>query len=550
MDRRFSFDGAIPQTIDLLTPQVNAMKAIGYLAQMCIGTQTIVDGLACIPTQPASLSVVISQGSLLAQETVDSSSFGDLAQDNNPLMKMGINAESSTTFMLTPPTETGFSVNYLIEAEFLEADGSPVVYPYFNAADPADPFSGPNDSGAAQNQTRAQTVNLTLKQGTPAPAGTQTTPAVDVGQTGLYVITVNNGQSTITADDIITFPGAPFLSAKLPTLTWSNTLWTDSGAQNALAITLGPAPATLTLVAGVPLSITPKFSNTGATTLDVNGLEAVSLVNPDGSALTAGQILAGGLIVVVFDGTEHFWLVGGSAAPITGRKLHTSRYILSGSTLLVSVNGGALAAAASDIYTPSPGTMSVVVYAQGGGGGGAGAPAAGSGNCAAGIPGNGGSFGKGIYFSGFDGAAITIGAGGIAGVANVNDGGNGGTTSFGVLISCPGGPGGEQGSVDAGGASGGNGNPSGLPSGANLEEKQGGLASLSFGLASVSVADSGNGGNAGDGGGGAPAPTANSNGQAAESPGSGASGTFGQNNTGTLNGAAGASGYLIIEDYT
>ncbi len=42
----------------------------------------------------------------------------------------------------------------------------------------------------------------------------------------------------------------------------------------------------------------------------------------------------------------------------------------------------------------------------------------------------------------------------------------------------------------------------------------------------------------------------NQNGIAAASPGSGASGVFAQSTTGTLNGAAGASGYVVIWEYS
>ena len=83
-----------------------------------------------------------------------------------------------------------------------------MVLPYYNAANPAQPYSGPNNSGVAQNTHRIQRVQLQLKAGAPAPTGTQATPPVDNGWAGLYVITVGYGQTAVTAANISTLPTA------------------------------------------------------------------------------------------------------------------------------------------------------------------------------------------------------------------------------------------------------------------------------------------------------------------------------------------------------
>jgi hypothetical protein len=233
----------------------------------------------------------------------------------------------------------------------------------------------------------------------------------------------------------------------------------------------------------------------------------------------------------------------------SGRRLRTSVYTLVSGTLMVSVDGGAPVATTYPTYTPTPGTNSIRARVQGGGGGGAGCPATGAGNAAGGECGNGGSYGEGRHDTGFAGMTITVGVGGAAGVPNVSIGGNGGTSSAGTLLSAPGGPGGSQGSAVSASASGGNGTTSGFPSGANIVSRQGGIGTLSFGFTTGQVAQGGNGGAAGDGGGGAQGISANANGVAAASKGSGASGTMATNTTGTLNGAAGAPGYVIIEEY-
>ena len=218
MDRNFVYPGSIPLDTDLLAINRNAMIGLGYLAQAALGTGVVVDGLACTPTAPPSLTVNVGPGSIAQLNVVDVSAFGSLSADStDPLVKMGINLQA-TPFTLVAPAVSGQSTNYLIEAAFIESDTTPVVLPYYNAANPAQPFSGPNNAGTAQNTQRIQRVQLQLKAGTPANTGAQTTPPVDSGWVGLYVVTVNFGQTAITAGNIVVLPTAPFVNWKLPSL--------------------------------------------------------------------------------------------------------------------------------------------------------------------------------------------------------------------------------------------------------------------------------------------------------------------------------------------
>jgi hypothetical protein len=219
VDRQIVFPGSIPLDTDLLSLQRNTMVALGYLAQATLGGTPLVDGLACLPTVPASLTVTVGPGSITGPETIDSTAFGSLAADSaDPLIKMGVNA-TPTTFTLTAPATSGQTINYLIQAALLETDASPVVLPYYNATNPAQPFSGPDNTGVAQNTQRLQRVQLQLKPGAPANAGSQITPTVDSGWVGLYVITVNYGQTQIMPGDIAEMPTAPFVQFKLNSLT-------------------------------------------------------------------------------------------------------------------------------------------------------------------------------------------------------------------------------------------------------------------------------------------------------------------------------------------
>jgi len=218
MDRNIVYPGSIPLDTDLLSANRNAMVAIGYLAQMILGTSTVVDGLMCLPTVPASLSVSVGPGSITQFTVLDALAYGSLSADSvSPLVKMGINL-APTLFTASPPTTSGQSANFLIQAALQEADVSPVVLPYYNASNPAQPYTGPTNSGVAQNTQRTQRVQLQMKAGAAATTGSQVTPPVDSGWTGLYVVTVSYGQTAITANSISTYPGAPFLNWKLPVL--------------------------------------------------------------------------------------------------------------------------------------------------------------------------------------------------------------------------------------------------------------------------------------------------------------------------------------------
>jgi hypothetical protein len=192
------------------------MIGLGMLAQAALGaTTTVVSGLACTPTSPASMQVNVGAGSILQLSTVDTSSYGSLAADStDALVKQGINI-SNTAFTLTAPVVSGQSINYLIEATLQEADTTPVQLPYYNSANPSQPFSGPNNSGTPQNTLRTQRVQLQLKAGAPANTGTQATPTVDNGWVGLWVITVNFGAVSVGSGAISAFPNSPFLAGML-----------------------------------------------------------------------------------------------------------------------------------------------------------------------------------------------------------------------------------------------------------------------------------------------------------------------------------------------
>ncbi len=87
-------------------------------------------------------------------------------------------------------------------------------------------------------------------------------------------------------------------------LNWRNA----GGTANALTVAL--APQLLAYVAGLPLRImTGGNANTGAMTLNVDGLGAKAIIRRSGAAMAAGDIPASSLLEVVYDGVA-FRMVG------------------------------------------------------------------------------------------------------------------------------------------------------------------------------------------------------------------------------------------------
>ncbi|MFC4526428.1 hypothetical protein ISN76_12850 [Dyella halodurans] len=214
MDRLINYSGQIPLETDLLNTNRSTMIALGKLAGAIFGTgNIIVNGLGVVPTGPASLNVNVNAGEIYSLQNVDNAAFSSLPADTtDTVVKQGIQLQPAA-LACPAPTTAGFSINYLIEATFAEVDSVPVVLPYYNASNPTQAFSGPNNTGVAQNTKRAGTVSLQAKAGVAATTGTQTTPAVDVGYVALAVVTVANGQATITAGNIVAATNGQILSS-------------------------------------------------------------------------------------------------------------------------------------------------------------------------------------------------------------------------------------------------------------------------------------------------------------------------------------------------
>lgn len=380
MDRTIVYPSSIPLDTDILNTQRNAMIGLGTIMNALWGSNTVAVGLLCTPTVPASMQVNVGPGAIVSMQTVDGSSFGSLPSDASPLVKSGVNL-GSTVFTLTAPTTTGQSINYLIEATFTETDNTPVVLPYFDAANPSQPYSGPNNSGTAQNTKRAQVVSLQLKASASANTGTQATPAVDAGWVGLYVIQVNFAQTSITNTSISTYPNAPFLAQFLQqhhkgVPGQAPKIDLISEVQNALPL------ANLPSAGSAMVSNIQTFTSSGTFTV------------PAGVTKVKATVIAGGGGANGCNSSNFAGACGGGGG--WSKKLCT---VAPGQTVAVTVGAGGTGAAAT-AAAGAGGTSSFGSFCSASGGGGAG----GNGGGGGGVGANGDI--NGVGGAGSDGSSV------------------------------------------------------------------------------------------------------------------------------------------------
>lgn len=302
MHRQIIYAGQIPLETDLLNAQKNDMIGLAKLCAAVLGTTTQVNGLACNPNAPAALNVVVSPGEIYSLQNIDGTAYSSLAADTtHQIVKQGILLDAVT--LATPaPGTAGQSINYLVQAAYLDTDALPVVLPYYNASNPAQAYSGPANAGTTNNTVRQGQCSVTIKAGIAAATGTQTTPAADAGYTGLYVVAVANGQATVVAGNITTLVGAPFIPTTLINaagLNLANVFTQFQSAPTPALFDISTKLATMAALRNASTAYNGLFSVTGAATLTAAqcmgivylgaGTANQSIVLPPASNMPIGQ---------------------------------------------------------------------------------------------------------------------------------------------------------------------------------------------------------------------------------------------------------------------
>jgi len=194
----------------------------------------------------------------------------------------------------------------------------------------------------------------------------------------------------------------------------------DQGTPGHIVAALSPVPAEWKKGMEVRVKM-GNNPNPGAVDIALNTLPVKAVVNPDGSALTGGELANGAMITLRYDGTACQLISRVSAAAVTPGFRNFVAYNANGS------------------FTVPAGVTKIYYEVWGGGGGGGSSTTAGFG--APGGAGGGHVRGTATVTPGAV-LPITIGAGGASG-NGTNPGGNGGASSVGALATANGGTGGN-----------------------------------------------------------------------------------------------------------
>ncbi len=347
MDRGIIYPGQVPLETDLLFAQKATMIGLGKLAAAMLGTGTLVNGLTVSPNSPAALNVLVSAGEIYELLNIDATAYSSIAADtSHQIVKQGVSLDTQTIACAAPGT-AGFSINYLIQATLTEADGTPVTLPYYNASNPSTAYSGPNNSGSAQNTRRACGITISAKAGTAATTGTQTTPSADAGYVGIAVVTVANGQTNITSGNITALSSSLIPAGGLLVGGIQNAAAIVSAAGGtADAITGSYAPAITQLLNGMTLYVRAASANATTTptfTPNSGTIAEKTIVKGAGSALSTGDIAGGGhWIELQYDLSLDKWVLLNPATGVNPATLPGFRNrIINGGMAIDQRNSGA-----------------------------------------------------------------------------------------------------------------------------------------------------------------------------------------------------------------
>lgn len=129
----------------------------------------------------------------------------------------------------------------------------------------------------------------------------------------------------------------------------TNQYATSSGTNT---YTAALTPAVTSYVTGMHVAIKIGVTNTGSSTISLNGLGAKSIVK-NGASLAGGEMVAGQVVMLVYDGTI-FNLISPSQAPI-GHGQVRFNYVSATSVILLPYNGNRLTIAGVSQAVPSAG---------------------------------------------------------------------------------------------------------------------------------------------------------------------------------------------------
>lgn len=418
--RPIVYPDQVPFDTDILREAFYRSMDIANLAQAVLGLPATFGGnypslSSGICTQQASPNMTVQIGvcTLYSLQQAESQAYGNVGPVTTPLVFKqfsNMTSISSSTFgSITAPVSN--SQYYLIQGTPTTSQINSVNRPYYNSSDPAAP------NFAAANDTEIDSIVFAV---VPGMVSANPVPPSPTGSgIGMFLILVNSSTTMITNSMISGYPGS-FISTPLPLVPSSvqNSGFSyiaDTGAANTLVIS--PTPKTTAYAAGLKFQVLVNHTNTAASTINVWGLGAKSIVLTNGNALSGSEMTGGGIYELQYDGTN-FELLNPN--------------VINNFTNVTEFNAG------SGNYTVPSGIYKIRVKAWGPGGGGAGG--------SVGVGGGGGSSGGfcETELSVVPGQVIAyvVGAGGAGGATTVDGSDGSADTTFGSAISCAFGKGG------------------------------------------------------------------------------------------------------------
>jgi hypothetical protein len=306
--------------------------------------------------------------------------------------------------------------------------------------------------------------------------------------TGLSTALTKDGQTTPTANlpmGTFKFTGLSAGSAATDSANIAqvqNSFGSFLTVSGTDTITATVSPSLTAYASGQMFAFVAANTNTGAVTINISSLGAKSITKNGTTALSAGDLTANYLFVIVYDGTQ-FQVVGVSATTFTNLTISGVLTLSGAGTQLVSTGTGAWQPPAGTTgqrpATPSPGAQrwnsTLLVYeiyngfgwqpvasqsyaidylvVAGGGGGGASASSSwgGGGGGAGGLLSSSATAVSGTAYT------ITIGSGGAGGATSTANGVSGNNSVFSAFATAIGGGGGANQANASNGGSGGGG---------------------------------------------------------------------------------------------
>lgn len=205
---------------------------------------------------------------------------------------------------------SGSANNDIITAQDGTAIGAPAMYTYvslqdaiatISAADYFNPLAAVLNIGDLFYIVGTDTSNFfTVTSLQVQPPHVVVATGVVTGDVGGPASAINNDIAVFngTTGKLIKDGGVTISYIQAGTLIYA----ADGGATDSYAITLSPVPAAY--VVGMTVNFKANTANTGTASLNVNGLGAITILKSHDQTLATGDIEAGQIVNVVYDGTN------------------------------------------------------------------------------------------------------------------------------------------------------------------------------------------------------------------------------------------------------